>query len=468
MASGPSVFFNTKIVNNRCCLESTGNALLSPVRTLFGGRTVVHVDGHFIVPPKRQHSTFVKIIRVALAVVFLVPGVILGVCVKGLAMLRKSIRKSHRDFKQLDNGKTADQNFITDKNGIYLLLGDRSTLKPSIDSYKNQYPWVYLDKTIKEPTALHLQNMNVEHIERLLKLTEMNHNSVTMVDLRGLSPTDELLDLLIEKCPNMQILHITDFSRVSFPKIEGILKDCVHLDELSKNSLESLLNPKDREEGEGEGLMIEPNDHEISVEEMIAPTVDRVTPLGINAATEMLDCSKIANLDSGLFSEIIERCGETLTSLNLSGCKFLTSEDLELVFTKCLQLENLNLFNVSLSEADLNSIDNLSKLRVLDLSSTLNTLSLDLCKKLALYPHLNELALNNFKELKDGDVCAVIDKLKKLTYLSLTGCSKITKVVLEHIGEKCLQIQSLSITGTKITEEESQAFMEKYERTTDL
>lgn len=243
MTTSFNIFFTTQISNNHCFLESTGDFFFAPIRTLFGEKKVVHVDGHYLVIPSRQQSTFTKIVNIATAIFCLIPGFFLGVCFKGLAMLRSSVRKSHSNFKELFNKKTADQNFITDKNGTYLLLGDRATFKPSIESYQNRYPWSFLDKSIKSPTALHLQNMKVEHVERVLKLKEIKRNAVKSVDLRGVSLTLELLDLLIEKCPNIENFIFTDLSKVPRSAVEKFLSQCTKLDDISKDNLEKVLKP---------------------------------------------------------------------------------------------------------------------------------------------------------------------------------------------------------------------------------
>lgn len=238
--NGAGVFFNTKITNNRCCLESTGNALLSPVRALFGGRTVVHVDGCFIMPPKAKQSLFVKMLKVTCALIFVIPGLVLGTFVKGIAMLRRCVRQTHRNFIRLFNDKTMNKDFVTDKNGTYQLLGNRSTFKPSLESYQNNYPWKYLGDLIKDPTALHLQGMKMEHVERLLRLSTVDWKGVVTVDLTGVNPTQEMLKLLIEKCPNIESLRCTNLSRVDQETVNTLLTTCTQLNQISKDELQAL------------------------------------------------------------------------------------------------------------------------------------------------------------------------------------------------------------------------------------
>lgn len=455
MVSGANVFFNTKIVNNRCCLESTGDIFFSPIRTLFGGRKVVHVDGCFIVPPKEKQSTFVKILKVAAAVIFLVPGFILGVCVKGLAMLRKCVRKSHRDFVKLYNSKTAEQKFITDKKGTYLFIGNRASFKPSIESYQNRYPWAYLDKAIKEPTALHLQHMQIGHVERVLKLSKIDYRSVTMADLRGVNMTEDLLKLLSEKCPNLQTFHFTDLSRVSPDALNKFISDCTRLDQECKDRLMALL-PQDEEPSEGDNPL---DETAVNVDEVRGFAPDRVSALGITAAIEELTCSEIDNLDSTLFREIMERCGETLLSLDLSGCALLTVEDLKVAFSKCSNLQILNLSGVkALRQEELKLIGSLSKLKALDLSDTLPRITPETIKRMGACKELKTLILGDVKKLTDVTALSLIAKFPNLAHLSLRGCSQITNHLLQQIQEKHQHIKDIDVTGTKINKRQIIAF----------
>lgn len=88
-----TAFFKTEITSTSS-LENAGNFCLSPVRTLFGGRSFSIVsEGEKVVewnPPKK--STLDKVILIAVSILLLIPATIAGVIIKGIAFMSSEVR----------------------------------------------------------------------------------------------------------------------------------------------------------------------------------------------------------------------------------------------------------------------------------------------------------------------------------------------------------------------------------------
>ncbi|CRX37987.1 macro domain-containing protein [Estrella lausannensis] len=91
-----SAFFNTEITSTSP-LENAGNFCLSPLRTLFGGRSFSVVSENEKViewnPPKK--STLEKVIMIAVSILLFIPATIAGVIIKGLAFMSEEVRHRH-------------------------------------------------------------------------------------------------------------------------------------------------------------------------------------------------------------------------------------------------------------------------------------------------------------------------------------------------------------------------------------
>lgn len=86
-----ALFFNTAIEGGSF-FEEAGNALMAPVRVLFSGKTYSLEGTNFRELPKEE-SAIVRIIKVAVSILLLIPMVIAGSVVKGIALLKASVRE---------------------------------------------------------------------------------------------------------------------------------------------------------------------------------------------------------------------------------------------------------------------------------------------------------------------------------------------------------------------------------------
>lgn len=92
-----SAFFNTEVspVNT---LEAAGNFCLSPVRTLFGGRSFTIVDDKIVEWKQPKQKVIERILMIALSIILLIPGVIVGSILKGVALISKPEKERHLDI----------------------------------------------------------------------------------------------------------------------------------------------------------------------------------------------------------------------------------------------------------------------------------------------------------------------------------------------------------------------------------
>lgn len=113
------IFLNTRAENSGA-LAWIGNKGLAPFRYLFNGKTIrvqprqsdQEIEIHHVASFHKQgtrnssktnwdlKSSSTGMIRTALSVVFLIPGLILGAAFKGLAYLFSDVRKKHRLVKE--------------------------------------------------------------------------------------------------------------------------------------------------------------------------------------------------------------------------------------------------------------------------------------------------------------------------------------------------------------------------------
>lgn len=85
-----ALFFNTAIQGGGI-IEDAGNALMAPVRVLFSGKTY-SIEGTAFREIPGEESAIVRIIKVAVSVLLLLPLVVAGCMLKGLAYLKASVR----------------------------------------------------------------------------------------------------------------------------------------------------------------------------------------------------------------------------------------------------------------------------------------------------------------------------------------------------------------------------------------
>lgn len=87
-------FFLTEIISaEKSKIEACGNYCLRPMRALFNGRTIEIANGRIV---KNQGFDFDrKWYQVALAIITLIPGLILGMVIKAFALLSSPVKKNH-------------------------------------------------------------------------------------------------------------------------------------------------------------------------------------------------------------------------------------------------------------------------------------------------------------------------------------------------------------------------------------
>lgn len=218
-------FYNLKIENNNCFFEKTGNLCLAPIRTLFGGRKAIHIDGCYIVPPKIKEGLFAKIAKIALSLIFFIPGIIMGTFLKAAALCSRKVRKSNDHFRILFNQATIANVIIEeDRKRKYHFLGDRGNFIPSLASYKKGYPWEYLQDTLKSPAAINLSGFKQYHVERFFKM-RIDWNKVKSVDVSGCDILDEDIALITKCCPNIEILHLEGCDRLTAKNRAPLIED---------------------------------------------------------------------------------------------------------------------------------------------------------------------------------------------------------------------------------------------------
>lgn len=87
-------FFLTEIISSeKSNLEKCANYCLRPMRALFNGRTIEIANGRIV---KNQGCDYDrKWYQVALAIIALIPGLIVGMVLKAFALLSSSVKKNH-------------------------------------------------------------------------------------------------------------------------------------------------------------------------------------------------------------------------------------------------------------------------------------------------------------------------------------------------------------------------------------
>lgn len=196
-----TAFFNTELKTGSL-IENMGNFFFVPVRVLFEGKSYTKVDNVFLSQESHEKSgTIAKIIKISLAVLLLIPGVILGSVFKGLAYLQCPVREAADAFQAAINVKRV---LIEGETTDIELFGEPKELDPSIDSFQRGVPYDWLEENIPSPRKMDLSGLKPHIAERVVLNQDLN--SLVELDLSNTGLVEEQLLSIIKRCPKLQVL----------------------------------------------------------------------------------------------------------------------------------------------------------------------------------------------------------------------------------------------------------------------
>lgn len=147
-----SPFLNAEI-DNAPPLEKLGNFFLIPSRYLFMGKTVVNIQTssfknlskYQIEQCYKYDYSLLTLLKTVAAVIALLPSLIIGCALKGLAFISAETRKRHAEYCAYLNsgGDIAPKNEVYESVGIVQLFSDKTAPKylppPGVTIKKSQY-----------------------------------------------------------------------------------------------------------------------------------------------------------------------------------------------------------------------------------------------------------------------------------------------------------------------------------------
>lgn len=202
-----TVFFNTEIKADSFT-ENLGNFCFIPVRALFDGKTYTKVDEVFLERQSLESSSVIgKVIKVALSIIFLIPGVILGTVIKGCSFISHSVRNSNNLFNKAKTVNDSPRSIIEGDTMQINLLGDPHKFDPSVDSFKKGLPYDWIEDNISSPKKMNLSGFRPHVVERLFKM-HLNFHSVDELDLSNTQLVGEQVRKVVERCPNVRKLEL--------------------------------------------------------------------------------------------------------------------------------------------------------------------------------------------------------------------------------------------------------------------
>ncbi|KAG8090063.1 hypothetical protein GUJ93_ZPchr0011g28304 [Zizania palustris] len=150
--------------------------------------------------------------------------------------------------------------------------------------------------------------------------------------------------------------------------------------------------------------------------------------------------------DEGLIG-LIKSCGQSLVSLGVATCAWMTDASLHAVGLHCPNLENLSL------ESD--HIKNEGVISVAKGCRLLKTLKLqcigagdEALEAIGLFcSFLESMSLNNFERFTDRSLSSIAKGCKHLTDLILNDCHLLTDRSLEFVARSCKKLARLKING---------------------
>lgn len=226
-----TVFFNTEIKADSFA-ENLGNFCLIPIRVLFEGRTFTKVDQAFLERESIEGSSLLgRVCKVALSLLFLIPGVIVGTIIKGLSFISSSVRDSHHQFNQACQAPGAQRVFLEGDTTRINLLGSPDQLDPSVDSFQKGLPYEWIESSLASPKKMNLKGIKPHVVERLFAM-HLNFHAIDELDISKTSMVAEQVRKVVELCPNLRSLKLegVHFNQETADYIRG---NCQTLDQAS-------------------------------------------------------------------------------------------------------------------------------------------------------------------------------------------------------------------------------------------
>lgn len=202
-----TVFFNTEIKADSFT-ENLGNFCFIPVRALFDGKTYTKVDQVFLERKSLEGSSVIgKVIKVALSILFLIPGVVLGTIIKGFSFINYNVRNSNNLFNEAQAFTGSPRSIIESDTQQINLLGDPKKFEPSVDSFQKGLPYEWIEDNISSPKKMNLSGFKPYVVERLFQM-HLNFHSLDELDLGNTQLVGEQVRKVVERCPNLRKLEL--------------------------------------------------------------------------------------------------------------------------------------------------------------------------------------------------------------------------------------------------------------------
>jgi uncharacterized protein YjbI with pentapeptide repeats len=229
--------------------------------------------------------------------------------------------------------------------------------------------------------------------------------------------TDDNLQRLIQKCPNLQKINL------SKTKITGVAFDsgAINLEHLTEIDISYCYNFK----GDHLKMLLEKNPHLQK----------------INLEATGITCTVFE-------SEAIQL--EQLTEINISGIQNFTAEDLKRLSEKCPNLQKINLASRNITGAAFDSDIKLEQVTEICLANCTNLTDEDLKRLIEKCPNLQKINLSNTKITGKAFASGNI-KLEQLTEIYSPSCKNLTDDNLKILLEKCPNLQKIELSYTNIT-----------------
>eukprot|EP01119_Soliformovum_irregulare_P020731 TRINITY_DN6771_c0_g1_i1.p1 TRINITY_DN6771_c0_g1~~TRINITY_DN6771_c0_g1_i1.p1 ORF type:complete len:1301 (+),score=414.07 TRINITY_DN6771_c0_g1_i1:81-3983(+) len=336
--------------------------------------------------------------------------------------------------------------------------------------------------------------------ENLILFLNVCGREMTSLKLSGNSNvTDEVLNVVAVKCHQLETLDVSRCKNVGTNSIVRIAENCFKLKHLKLNgnlgiadaaihalaqhskSLSSLeLGGLYKLSGEGIENIIEKCSHLTVLDlhgtdripnDMLVKFFSRAH----NISSLNLQDNK--NLTDANLSEIVRLLNRNLKKLNLSSCKLISDEALDVLSQHSRNLTSLSLaWNgrftapalvklttncaLSLQKLDLRECTHLTDEHLAGLYSSpnLTELLLDSCKKISDHPivkisqhsSLKVVRLVGCFRITDAAVISVAQHSPSLTTLFLGRCYRLTDAAIVKISKHCPSIQLLSLNGCRL------------------
>ncbi|GJN05003.1 hypothetical protein PR202_ga22596 [Eleusine coracana subsp. coracana] len=178
------------------------------------------------------------------------------------------------------------------------------------------------------------------------------------------------------------------------------------------------------------------------------PLLDRAARIGEHSR-ELQEFDLLGSpgtTDEGLIG-LVKNCGQSLVSLSIATCVWLTDASLHAVGSHCPNLEILSLESDRIQNGGVISIAKGCRLlKTLKLQCVgASDEALDAIGSFCLL--LEILSLNNFERFTDRSLSSIAKGCKNLTDLILTDCQLLTDRSLEFVARSCKKLARVKING---------------------